>query len=191
MNLFKIPLLVAIIGTCLAACQTKGKKNTDQNLAAPVKLASIEDGADSILVGRHTRKDLEVPPYDQWFTDNYKDYQADKKVIEDLKPLTEGVSIKIFMGTWCSDSQYHVPAFFKIMDQAGYSYSDFQIYSTKEDKTMPDQLEKKYNIINVPTFILYKDGKEMNRIVEYPLETIEKDLLDILQGKPYQNPYAE
>lgn len=190
MHPFKTTLLIAITGICLIACQTN-KKTTEQTFPTPIKLESTEVGEDSILVGRHSRKDIELPPYNQWFSGNYQDYQVDNTVLKDLKPLLEGITIKVFMGTWCSDSQYHVPAFFKIMDQADYSYTDFELYSTKEDKTMPDHLEKKYNIINVPSFILYKDGKEINRVVEYPLETIEKDLLDILQGKPYQNPYAE
>ena len=45
------------------------------------------------------------------------------------------------------------------------------------EKTTPDSLELNQNLINVPTFIFKKDGKEINRIVEFPLETIEKDIL--------------
>ena len=34
-----------------------------------------------------------------------------------------------------------------------------------------------------------KNGKEINRIVEFPIETIEKDILEILTTNDYQNPY--
>ena len=53
----------------------------------------------------------------------------------------------------------------------------------------PNEDEIKYNIINVPTFIFYRDGKEINRIVELTIESIEKDILKILDGTGYQNAY--
>ena len=36
---------------------------------------------------------------------------------------------------------------------------------------------------------LKKNGNEINRIVEFPIETIEKDILEILTTNNYQNPY--
>ena len=38
------------------------------------------------------------------------------------------------------------------------------------------------NIHRVPTFIIYKNGKEINRIVEEPVSTLEGDLKQILDG---------
>jgi hypothetical protein len=40
-----------------------------------------------------------------------------------------------------------------------------------------------------PHLFLKKNGKEINRIVEFPIETIEKDILEILTTNDYQNPY--
>ena len=39
------------------------------------------------------------------------------------------------------------------------------------------------NITHVPTFIFYRDGLELGRIVEYPNRTIEKDMVEILVGQ--------
>ena len=36
-----------------------------------------------------------------------------------------------------------------------------------------------------------KNGKEINRIVEFPIETIEKDIYKILSGNEYKNAYAD
>jgi len=52
-------------------------------------------------------------------------------------------------------------------------------------------LEKNQDIINIPTFIFKKDGKEINRIVEFPIESIEKDIFKILSSSDYKNAYAD
>ena len=93
------------------------------------------------------------------------------------------------MGTWCSDSRENVPAFFKLMDHIKFRKRNIQLIGLDVDKKNPNQDEIKYNIINVPTFIFFKDGKEINRIVELTIESIEKDILKILDGTGYQNAY--
>lgn len=95
------------------------------------------------------------------------------------------------MGTWCSDSQREVPHFFKVMDQAGYDYNNFTLITMSREKTTPENFEEGLNITNVPTIIFYENEKERNRIVEYTIETLEKDMLNILQENTYQNAYAE
>lgn len=190
MNPIKISALIVVLGLGFMACQTNGKKSESDQNSDFSKQASIDEGEDSILVGMHSRKELEIAPYKQWFDANYEDYQVDAAVLSELEPLLDGVTVKVFMGTWCSDSQHNVPAFFKIMDQTNYNYNNFELYSMTEDKVTPEHYEEGLNVKQVPTFIIYKDGKELNRIVEYPIVSIEKDLLDILQKKGYKNPYA-
>lgn len=180
-------VFIITLGFGLMACQSGTAKQSQLDYT---KQASVDQGEDSILVGKHSRKELEVAPYKQWFDANYKAYQTDAEVVSQLEPLLEDITVKVFMGTWCSDSQHNVPAFFKIMDQAGYAYNDFELYSMTEEKVTPENFEAGHDVINVPTIIIYKDGKEINRLVEYPINSVEKDLLDILQGKDYKNPYA-
>jgi hypothetical protein len=59
------------------------------------------------------------------------------------------------------------------------------------NKKSPENLEKGMNIHHVPTFILYQNGKEVNRIIETPIETIEKDLIAIIQAKKYTPHYTK
>jgi hypothetical protein len=54
---------------------------------------------------------------------------------------------------------------------------------------VPDGSATDSGIEYVPTFIFSKNGKEINRIVEFPIFSLEKDMLDILQGKDYKNAY--
>ena len=95
------------------------------------------------------------------------------------------------MGTWCEDSQRETPNFFKLLEAINFSKNNHSLYGVSREKTTPQQFEKDLNITNVPTFIFYKNGKEINRIVEYPIESLEKDMLNILSGKDYQHAYYE
>ena len=111
------------------------------------------------------------------------------ETVEKLKPLFKDIDIKIFMGTWCTDSRKEIPVFYKLMDKLQLDNKKIELIGMTLEKTTPDSLELNQNIINVPTFIFKKNGKEINRIVEFPIETIEKDILEILTTNDYQNPY--
>ncbi|MEH6705595.1 MAG: thioredoxin family protein [Galbibacter orientalis] len=186
----KIILLLSVIAFTFS-CGTKAKKSEENPTETTTKKSEVEKAKDDILVGYHTREDLEKEPHNEWFVNTYNEYKVAPEIINSLKPLVKNLEIKIFMGTWCSDSQREVPHFFKIMDEADYAYKNLTLITMTREKTTPENLEEGLNITNVPTFIFYKDGKEMNRIVEYTIETLEKDMLNILEGKEYKNPYAE
>jgi thiol-disulfide isomerase/thioredoxin len=94
------------------------------------------------------------------------------------------------MGTWCGDSKRETPRFFKIMEQADFDFDkNFKLIALNRLKRTPDNLQADYNIIRIPTFIFYRQGKELGRYVEYPRESMEKDILKILEGKPYKHSY--
>jgi tetratricopeptide (TPR) repeat protein len=61
--------------------------------------------------------------------------------------------------------------------------------STEVYKQSPQRQEAGMNIFRVPTFIVYENGKEVGRIVEYPTETMERDLLKIFAKKEYTANY--
>ena len=141
------------------------------------------------IVGVFDRKELNKIPHAEWFKKNYSDYTLDEETVEKLKPLFRDIDIKIFMGTWCTDSRKEIPVFYKLMDKLQLDNKKIELIGMTLEKTTPDSLELNQNIINVPTFIFKKNGKEINRIVEFPIETIEKDILEILTTNDYQNPY--
>jgi hypothetical protein len=59
------------------------------------------------------------------------------------------------------------------------------------DKDTPQGYETDFNIEYVPTIIFYRNGEVLNRIVEYPQITLEKDMLAILKGEPYKHAYED
>ena len=141
-----------------------------------------------ILLGSIQRADLEMKPHATWFTENYDAHLLDNTLVADLKTAFDGVTVTLFMGTWCSDSQREVPAFFKIMDALDDEVI-VNLIAVDENKLVPDGSATEAGITNVPTFILSRNGKEINRIVEFPIFSLEQDMLDITQGKDYKHAY--
>ena len=173
----KIVLLI-IIAVTFSCNNSKNKKSSEPEL---------NEYTD--IIGIFERKELNNNPHAEWFNQNYSDYNLDQEILDKLKPLFKDIQITVFMGTWCSDSRKEIPVFYKLIDKLKISEKSIELIGMSLEKTTPDSLELNQNLINVPTFIFKKDGKEINRIVEFPLETIEKDILKILTTNDYQNPY--
>jgi hypothetical protein len=75
-----------------------------------------------------------------------------------------------------------VPQFLKILDLSEFEQIKLKIINVDRKKKSPTHEEKNKNIEFVPTFILNRDGIEIGRIVEFPIITLESDLLNILLG---------
>ena len=141
------------------------------------------------LIGVANKESFEDDAFKGWFESRYSEYNTDEETIEKLTEALEGVTIKGFMATWCGDSKRETPRFYKILDETGYDQNDFELITVNRSKKTPDNLQEGFNVLRVPTFIFYKDGEEIGRYVEYPRETLEKDILKIVTGQPYKHSY--
>lgn len=189
----KLIALFTIASITLSCNETKKVDTVTKELEEKVaqdEETNLQEEA-PILVGVFKRDTLESRSYNKWFMQSYKDHALDKESVPKLRKGLEDVRITAFMGTWCEDSQREVPAFFKILDEVDYESNTVKIITVSEDKTEPAELVKNKNITNVPTFIFMKDGRELGRIVEYPLESLENDMVKILEGQEYKHAYAE
>lgn len=144
-----------------------------------------------MLLGPANEEGLQQEPFNSWYHTTYEDYQVNDSLVALIKPQLKDVSIKLFMGTWCEDSQRETPGIYKILNAANFNLKNLQLIAVDRDKVTPQKLEENFNITNVPTLIFFKDGKEMNRIVEYPIESLEQDILNILTNQAYKNAYFE
>jgi thiol-disulfide isomerase/thioredoxin len=144
------------------------------------------------LIGYLEKSDFLEGKYKVWFEKNYNDYQPKQKVVTKIKKQLKGISVKTFLGSWCHDSKRELPRFFKVMESAEFDLkNNFKIIGITRGKKTPDNLQEGYNIKHTPTFIFYKDGKEIGRYVEHSRETLEKDILKILKGKRYKHTYQK
>lgn len=140
-----------------------------------------------MLLGHIAVAAIQKDSYANWFKPNWDIYTVDTATIALLKPLLRKKTINVFMGTWCDDSRMHVPRLIKILMTAGFDTSRLALialgHNDELHKKSPEGEEIGKNIISVPTIVVYKRHKEIGRIVENPVETLEKDLLSILQKK--------
>lgn len=178
-------ILILSISLFTACNSSKNKKNEDHLN----KTISFEETV--MLLGEINRNGLKMDAFQEWYDSGYEGYEPDPEIIQELKPLIKDVDITIFMGTWCEDSHRDIPDFFKILDELNYDESRITMFAIDEEKVEPEKEIRDYEIIQVPTFIFYKNGEEINRIVEYSLRSLERDMLDILSGKNYINPYSD
>jgi len=167
---------------------TSEKKEVQQQINILVK-DTIDDNM--MLLGKIDLKRFKGNDFLEWFNENYNSHQLDLETIEAIKPKLKGVKIKVFMGTWCSDSQRETPAIYKVLEEANFNIKNLEMIAVNHDKETPKHLEKDMNIEYVPTIIFYKEGKEIGRYVESAQETLEKDILAILNKTGYKHIYEE
>ncbi len=141
------------------------------------------------LLGVVTRDSLMAEPYLSWYQPNYDSYSPDSAVIAKLKKLKLGtITVDIFFGTWCGDSKREVPRFLKIADEIQLDSKNIRmiaVSSGEQYKQSPGGETRGKGIYRVATFVFYRNGKEINRINEYPTFTLEHDLLAILSDTRY------
>ena len=144
------------------------------------------------LVGYLKKSDFLNEKHKNWFSKNYDNYTPDPKVVQKIKKKLNNISIKSFIGSWCHDSKRELPRFYKIMELAGFDLeNDFKMIGITIGKKTPTNLQKGFAINHTPTFIFFRDGKEIGRFVEHSKKTIEKDILKILRGGNYKHPYQK
>lgn len=170
-NLFLL-LFIVVLSSCNAQKKITAKKNKSGD-----------------LVGFANKESFNQVPYKTWFDKKFADYKPDAVTISSLKKELKGFKIKGFMGTWCGDSKRETPRFYKILEEADFNLNNLELITVNRTKKTPDNLQEGLNIIKVPTFIFYKDGKEVGRYVEYARKTLEKDMLKIVSGQEYKHSY--
>ena len=145
-------------------------------------------------MGACNRDSLQKAPFSSWFNPGFDQYNPDKKITDQLRiEKMENIRIKVFFGSWCGDSKREVPRFLKLMQTISFPEKRLELIgvggSDSLYKQSPGHEEAGLGIFRVPVFIIYRDGKEINRINEFPVVSLERDLLDIILNKNYQPNY--
>ena len=191
----KIALLLLIfvpLTACKNEAKQKGEEEITQEEISETETPEEEKDYEGlpVLLGKQEITAIQNPPYSEWFLENYR-YEPKQEVLSSLKTALKDIDITIFMGTWCSDSRQHVPALINVLDAVEFDSRKISLITVSRDKDTPEKLEEGFDIQFVPTIILSRNGKETGRIVEYPIKTLEEDLLDIASGKEYKHAYQE
>jgi thiol-disulfide isomerase/thioredoxin len=148
----------------------------------------------SVIYGKSHIDTLRSEPHNQWFTAGYDSYIPDHETVNRIsKQLNKDISVEIFFGSWCGDSKREVPRFIKLADALHIPQAKLVLIGLGSSdslyKQSPDHEEAGKGIFRVPTFIFYNKGKEIARINEFPVNSLEKDVLAILEGNKYEPNY--
>lgn len=165
---FTAPLLAAVallVLLTLAACATAG--------SAPEPPPSI--------VGETTRAAIEAAE-PGWMA-----MEVDAEAAAALTEVEPGAEVVVFFGTWCSDSRRELSRLWRAFDAAG-AWDESQLpfaleyVAVDRAKVEPRERTAGIDLRYVPTFIVYRGGEEIGRMVEVSPNGIERDLLALLTG---------
>jgi thiol-disulfide isomerase/thioredoxin len=159
----------------------------------PLNKISKDRNGNPMLEGCCTREALLQEPFASWFVPGYNSYHVDSAMAMQLKPYIGNKTFVLFLGTWCGDSKREVPRLYKIFDYCGIQPEQVKLVMVSNHdsvyKQSPTHEEQGKNILRVPTLLVLENGNEINRFVEYPVESLEKDLLHMLSRNGYKHAY--
>ena len=135
---------------------------------------------EEILIGKCTFEGLIGFMSD--FDANMKATNPDQKMVETLKNKLEDITFTVVLGTWCGDSKEQVPVFAKLINLLDYDQSKINYICVDRTKNTQDYNDTDLKIEKVPTFIIYRNNKEIGRIIETPVQSMEFDLSKIIIG---------
>ena len=165
--------ILALSFICLiAACSATKKVSTNYQV--------LDDKGKKMLKGTINRALLEKDTAFAWFKESMQYGKPNDAAVTAFQQNKSKFTMLIFGGTWCEDTQNLLPKFYKLVDKSGYPESNITLIAVDRQKQALNNLNITYNITNVPTFIVLKDGKEVGRVVEYGKGDIVKELGEIV-----------
>ena len=166
-----IIIAISIIGIFTACSVTKKLKTNYEVLDYQGK---------KMLKGIVNRSLIENDTAFAWFKESMQYGKPDAAAVTAFQQNKAKFTMVVFGGTWCEDTQNLLPKFYQLIDKSGYPETKIILIAVDRQKTTVNNLHITYNITNVPTFIVLKDGKEVGRVVEYGKGDMVKELGEIV-----------
>ncbi len=174
-----LPATFLLIASCLLfSCKSTQISNIEKT-EPEVKLFEVlkdRDGSKmlkGILFKEQITQDTSFP----WYAQNVKLTKPNADAVTALAAKADKISIVIFGGTWCEDTHQLLPKYLSLLQAAQFPDDRLILVAVDRAKTTVANLHKVFNVANVPTCIVLKDGKEVGRIVEFGKTTfVDKEL---------------
>ena len=118
----------------------------------------------------------------------FYEYPIFKKGYDNYVPLQlstlkyDDINVVVFFGTWCHDSKRELPKALKIFNEIGINDENIELVAVGIDKKEPEGRAAKLNLMYTPTIIFFRESKEIGRIVEKPVKSLEKDIESIISS---------
>ena len=185
----RLLLLSAVVSLALASCVSEEPPAPEPTGTEPELLASDSGGGRPMWVGTVERRHLTTSPFDEWYESGYAGYEPSSETVEALSSSLDDVEVEVYFGTWCGDSRRDVPRLNRVLDDAGFSRDRLEMIALSdrpgEFKFSPEGKERERLVHRTPTIVLTRGGREIGRIVQNSVGTLEEDMLAIAKGEPY------
>jgi thiol-disulfide isomerase/thioredoxin len=135
-----------------------------------------KDGDQTIYVGKVDRLLFEKSDL-SWFREEYQRYSPQSTILDSIRGKTDSLNAIVFLGTWCHDTHRELPRFLKIIETENIPIRILELHALNLKKQSGDVLPVVFDIRYIPTFIFFKNGKEVGRIVEIPKMSLEADIV--------------
>jgi hypothetical protein len=157
-----------------------------QAWCAPVgEVAAATASHPGVLLGPLTREQIEDTSA-EWVKSEVA-AQPDATATAALYRVAPGAEVTIYLGTWCSDSRREVGRLWHALDQASTDGTTLpftiRYIGIDEAKQQPADMVAQGEVRFLPTIVVTRDGKSVGRIVESSPHGVERDLLDLLEGR--------
>ena len=116
------------------------------------------------------------------FRESFEEYAPDDETVETIRRVDGPLNVTLYLGTWCDDSKLYAPPLLRTLREIGREDWTLQIIALDRSKRDPEGRAERHGVTFVPTAIFHRNGIELGRIVEVPVETVEKDWLRILNA---------
>ena len=153
---------------------------TFQIFAQDFKIIPDEKNGEPLILGYCPESIIIDSLFKDTWTTEYNNYQPDYETLDSLEGKLEDITIKIVFRSTCSDSREQLPRLFRILNELNYDVNSISLIGVNREKQGLSNETEGLELELVPTIIFYKNGSEIGRIVETPVESLEKDLLKIL-----------
>ncbi len=98
------------------------------------------------------------------------------KTVDDYKKAIQNKSILLFTANWCPDCMFIKPFIGEIVEQ----YQDYIFYSVNRDEML--ELCQELDILGIPSFVAFDQGKEIGRFVS-KLRKTKEEIIDYLPNR--------
>ncbi|REL25962.1 hypothetical protein DXX93_04885 [Thalassotalea euphylliae] len=128
-------------------------------------------------VGDLTQSELfDKHPY---FAKGYDAFQLSQAQVAQVKSLSSDISLDVYFGAWCHDSQREVPRLLKAMSaNANVAVALIALDIRKQE---PQGRAASHGVKYTPTIIVKRNGKELGRIIERPKADLISDIVALVK----------
>lgn len=112
-----------------------------------------------------------------------KAYKPEPIAMRTIKGLSEPTEFSVYFGTWCHLCKKMVPDFIRIVEQAANPKIQVRYIGVDENLTQPEGEIRDHHLTKTPTIVVRQGGREIGRIEEKALKSVEADLVEILMHR--------